>query len=223
MSEPRVLACPSCGAPAAFRAPFCTHCRGPLTWGAVPTLARGRLVTRLDPVNEDVDKRELVACERTRDGALATVGAGKAANGIVGLRRRHGCVVLESVALDPHAAIGVAARQQEEAASGGYSASAIPHFRSVGLSKVVASVKQAYFQPLHDWQFNEHVRRVGEPNEVEVRAADSILQVLVNGHLVATCIDATFGFGGFGWRVQSLTAQQPARVLIRSVAVYDVA
>lgn len=222
MSGVRVLACPACGAPSAFGAPFCTYCRGPLTWGAMPTLARGQLVARLDATKDEVDKRPLVASERTRDGTIVTVGPRKAGTGAIGLRRRHGCVVIEGVALDPQAAIGVAARQQEDAASGGYSLSVIPHFRSVGLSKVVASVKQAYFQPLHDWQFHEGVRRVGEPNEVELRAADSILQVLVNGRLVASCIDATFGFGGFGWRVQSLT-DQPARVLIRAVSVYDVA
>jgi hypothetical protein len=185
-------------------------------------LARGRLIARLDATKDVVDKKELVSVERTNDGAIATVGARKAANGAVGLRRRHGCVVIDGVALDPYATVGVAARQQESGTSGGYSLAVLPHFRTVNLAKVLASKEHVYFTPLCEWELHDSVRRVGERNEVELRAADSILQVLVNGQLVASCIDATFGFGTFGWRIQSVTGQ-PARTLIRSVTVYDVA
>ena len=221
MTEPKVLACPSCGGPTQFGAPFCAYCRGPLTWGAVPLLRRGRLVARLDGTKDLLDKREVQSLERTPNGTIVTVGARRAANGAVGLRRRHGCVVIEAAALDAQTGIGVAARQQASSASGGYSLAAIPYFRSVGLSKVVASATKVYSRGLHEWQLQPNVRRVNELNEIELRLADSIIQVFVNGEHVAACIDATFGFGTFGWRIQSLTGL-PARALIRSVAVYEV-
>ena len=220
--QPRVLQCPACGGPTQFGAAFCAYCRGPLDWGTIPLLSRGRLIARLDGTKDDFDRRELQAAERTGNGTVVTVGPRRAANGGVGLRRRHGCVVIEGATLDPHATLGVCARQQESNASGGYSLSLIPHFRTVNLAKVLASTVHVYYHALHDWEFYEGARRVGEPNELELRAADSILQVFVNGRHVASCIDATFGFGTFGWRIQSVT-DLPGRTLIRSVAVYEVA
>ena len=222
MTEPQILRCPSCGGPTQFGAPFCVYCRGSLTWGAVPLLARGRLIARLDGMRDALDKSQLTSLERTPSGSLATVAASKAANGAVGQRRRHGCIVVEAAAVDPHTGIGVAGRQQEASAAGGYSLSVAPHFRSVNLAKVVASREHVYFTQLHAWEFQPIVRRVGEMNEIELRLADSIIQVFVNGHHVAAVVDATFGFGSFCWRIQSLTAR-PARALIRSVSLFEVA
>jgi hypothetical protein len=222
VSEPRILQCSSCGAPIQFGAPFCVYCRSPLTWGAVPLLARGRLIARLDGAKDALDKREVQLLERRTDGTVVTVGPRRAANGAVGLRRRHGCIVIEAVALDAHATIGVAARQQELVSSGGYSLAVIPYFRTVDLAKVLASKTHLYSHGLCEWEFHESVRRVGEVNEVELRLADSIIQVFVNGQHVSSSIDATFGFGMFGWRIQSL-ADLPARALIRSVSLHEVA
>ena len=222
MSEPKVLACPKCGAPTSFGASFCVYCRTPLNWGAMPMLARGRLIAQMDGTRDVFSKRELIGLEKTPNGAVATVEARKAANGVVGPRRRHGCVVVHAASLDAHAAVGVAGRQQESTASGGYSLSVAPHFRTVNLAKVAASREHVYFTQLHAWEFQPNVRRTGELNEIELRMADSIIQVFVNGHHIAACIDATYGFGAFGWRIQSLTGM-PARVCIRSIALYEVA
>jgi hypothetical protein len=52
--------------------------------------------------------------------------------------------------------------------------------------------------------------------------ADSILQVFVNGEHIAACVDATFGFGWFGWRVEP-TDVQAARAILHSVSLYAVA
>ncbi len=222
MNGPKVLACPACGGPTQFGAAFCVYCRGPLTWGTVPVLARGRLVTRIDGTKDALDKRELQAIERTNDGTVVTVGPRLAGNGSVGPRRRHGCIVVEAAAIDSNATIGVCARQTESGASGGYSLAVVPHFQSVDLAKVVASKTHVYSRGLYEWEFHANVRRVGRMNEVELRLADSIIQIFVNGENIATCIDATFGFGTFGWRIQSLTGA-PARALVRSASVYDVA
>jgi hypothetical protein len=172
-----------------------------------------------------VSQRKLpgaIAITRSNEGTCVTVAARKAVNGQMGQRRRHGCIVADVAALDPNAGIGVSARQQEESATGGYSLLVVPYFRSVNLARVVASTTHVYSTPLHAYEFQRCVRPVGQPNEIELRCADSILQVFVNGHQVAACVDATFGFGGFCWRLQSLN-DKPARSLVRSAAVYDVA
>ena len=225
MTEPAVLTCPGCGAPAMFNAPFCTHCRNPLTWGAVPFLGRGKLIARCDAALEELPRRGPLGAldvTRTPQGAQVTVGGRKAVNGQLGPRRRHGCIVVDAMTLDGNAAIGAAARQQELGAAGGYAMLVVPHFRSVNLAVVVSSPKHVYSKPLHAFEYQSQVRPSGQPNEIEIRCADSIVQVFVNGRNVAACVDATFGFGGFCWRVASLT-DQPARALVRSVALYDVA
>ncbi|MFO0740132.1 MAG: hypothetical protein U0270_29805 [Labilithrix sp.] len=54
------------------------------------------------------------------------------------------------------------------------------------------------------------------------RCADSIHQIFINGHHVGACIDATFGFGGFGWRLESMDTR-PARAIFHSVSLNTVA
>ncbi|MBL9025672.1 MAG: hypothetical protein JNL21_25990 [Myxococcales bacterium] len=71
-----------------------------------------------------------------------------------------------------------------------------------------------------EWDCTPHVRPVGEPNTIELRCGDTLLQVFVNGARVSSIVDADLGFGAFGWRAISLGAA--SRVLFQSIEVWSV-
>jgi hypothetical protein len=80
---------------------------------------------------------------------------------------------------------------------------------------VLGAAQSAEIDVLTEWEVSSHVAPVGSPNRVELRCADSVLDLVVNGTRVATVIDARFGFGHFGWRATS--AELPTTVLLQSV------
>jgi hypothetical protein len=208
-----------------FGAPFCAYCRGPLTWGAIPLLGRGDLVMHCDATQVGVlPKRGPVQANETKapNGVLVTVPGMRAVTGELGARRRHGCIVIRVTALDPWSSVGVAARRHAAPGSCGYSLQVIPFYRVVNLSRFASTSKSAYIDPMHEYEFHPATMGLGAPNEIELRCADSILQIFVNGQQVGACLDATFGFGGFGWRVES-TSTTPGRAVVHAVSLYGVA
>ena len=225
MSGPNVLACPKCGGPTAFQSPFCVYCRAPLTWGTVPALARGPILFHADVTKDPLPRRpatEKINEQRSPQGVEVTCAGTKSLTGELGPPRRHGCIVVRASTLDTHAVVGVVARRQTIPGACGYFLQVFPYYRTVQLTRYASTATGAYASAIHDSEFHPRVLGLGQLNEIELRCADSIFQVFVNGHHLATCIDAALGFGGFGWRVEAREAS-PARALIQSVTLYGVA
>ncbi len=68
------------------------------------------------------------------------------------------------------------------------------------------------------WEFSPLIGGVGTVNDVELRFADSVFQVVLNGQRVATIVDASFGFGGLAWVVGSHPTA--SRVVLQAVAAW---
>lgn len=222
---PSILSCPSCGGPIAFGTPFCVYCRGPLTWGSIPLLNRGRLIAHIDATRDVLPRKiEIPPGSEIRgpQGVQITVGPAKAFNGEVALPRRHGCIVVRATAVDPNAGVGVVARRHAQPGACGYALIAVPFYRVIDYTRYVATSVTGYTDDLKRFEFHPGVAPLGQPNEIELRCADSIHQIFINGHHVGACIDATFGFGGFGWRLESMDTR-PARAIFHSVSLYTVA
>jgi hypothetical protein len=162
-----------------------------------------------------------VAEERTPHGVRVTTAGLKACTGELGPPRRHGCIVVRVSALDTNAAIGVVARRQTVPGACGYSLIITPYYRTVHLTRYAATTKVSNTTALHEFEFHTAVAPVGQPNEIELRCADSIFQIFVNGHQIGTCLDAALGFGGFGWRVESNT-KDAARAMIHATTLFAV-
>ena len=58
---------------------------------------------------------------------------------------------------------------------------------------------------------------VGVKNHVELRLADSVLEVILNGVRLSTVIDARYGFGSVGWRTSSYG--NSSRVVLHSLEI----
>jgi hypothetical protein len=188
-------------------------------------LSRGALVAHVDATKQELPRRgplHAAAEKRVPNGVEITCGAAKAVTGEMGPPRRHGCIVVRATAIDPNASVGVAARRHAAPGACGYSLQVLPFYRVVDLERYAATTNAAYTSGICSYEFHASVAPLGQPNEVELRCADSILQVFVNGALVSACVDATFGFGGFGFRLES-TTQQPARAIVHAVTLYAVA
>jgi hypothetical protein len=190
----------------------------------VPLLSRGALIGHVDATRDALPQRgplHAISVDKVAGGTQVACAGLKAVTGQFGGPRRHGCIVVRATATEPNCGIGVGARINS-APECGYSLMVSPHYRVVNLARYVATTKHAHSDHLHEFEFHPSVARVGQPNEVELRCADSILQVFVNGQQIAACLDAAFGFGGFAWRLQSRT-KLPTRAVIHSVSLYAVA
>ena len=222
---PSVLDCPTCGAPTAFGAPFCPYCSAPLTWGDPPRLARGALL---------VDKRHPAAplagraalkntpVVETPDGFIVTPNHLGSALAIEDRPRMHDfACVLDAVAIDRGAIISVLARgYADSGVVGGYAATVCPAFRSVRLVRILEGGMLSEIQILQNWTPCPQARGLGEPNLIELRVADAIIEVYINGERALSAVDAALGFGAVGWRVTSL--EGPSRALLRGIAAYEV-
>jgi hypothetical protein len=126
------------------------------------------------------------------------------------------CVAVRGIARTPWSGFGVQARVNVEGNStSGYQLAVYPALGTWQLVREVWFPADHHADPLVAWEFSPHVAAVGEVNEVELRCAGHILQVVLNGHLVRTVADASFGFGFAGWSVRSLSG--PAEVLLQSI------
>lgn len=218
--RPRVLECDHCGGPVGFRAPFCPYCRRELAWDAPPRLEVGPLVFSRDYRRDEIEGTVVTTkIERGLEGAIVSV-TGPFRILESDLPARDTVTSVEGVALDRGGAFGVVVRAFADGALfSGYVASVIPAFRTFRLSRNVEGGDVSTLRALSDWEPCEAVRPIGEPNKVEIRAADSILEVHVNGQRVLSLVDSGLAFGASGFRVFSL--EQRARVLIRRLDVHE--
>ncbi|MFO0553939.1 MAG: hypothetical protein U0271_36495 [Polyangiaceae bacterium] len=224
MMRPRVLECPTCGGPLRFQVPFCAYCRSPITWGDSLELDRGASVHA-----EHYPERPLLggsllrkeSLEKSADGHVVVLRAGTASWAKAMRNARDSCVAVTGVTVEPHAGFAAVARAHTE---GGvvdaYIAAVVPGLRSVRLARLCEGSDVSAVLPIRDWECSPHVAPIGYANTVELRVADTVLQLFVNGQRVLSAVDGGLGFGSFGWR--AFSCEGPARVLIRALEVFAV-
>jgi hypothetical protein len=218
-----VLTCPKCGAPTTWNAPFCAYCRAPLTWGSSPVdLDRGDPLFALDFASDALPEGGKVSTQRT-DGALVEIRDPRFEQyGPFAPRVRDVCIAMRGTALDDSGSFGVSARVQEEGgARTSYQLKVYPSLRAWMLRREATYTGKVYSEAIADWEHTPAVAGVGQENEIELRCADSLFQVLINGRRVVSTVDASFGFGGLAWVVGTMLAE-PAQVVLRSVAAWQV-
>lgn len=222
--SPHVLECRLCGAPVRFQVNFCAYCRAPLSWEQPLPLERAELVfSETYPQSPLLGSTILKATklEKTSGGIIAHIPPAGFAWAHSTMKMQNVCACVEAIALDREASFGVLVRAHAEGKIvSGYVASVAPGFRSFRLTRNIEGSKLSTASVLEDWQSTPVVAPVGGVNHIELRCADMMLQVLVNGVRVLSVLDAGLGFGGFGWRATSLGPA--ARVLFRSINAFAV-
>jgi hypothetical protein len=215
----RTLGCPTCGAPVTITMTVCRYCRAPFHARANLVLEAREGRTIFD-FTTGATPREVVAA---RD-IVPTAGVGLIFTlpGGVGTRVwgaapfKDGSVCVEGIAMDPDGGIDVGLRVVDAGrARLGYMLCTRPAVREISVARF-AKVSDANFEreDILRWTATSSLRGVGEINRVELLAADSLLQVRINGVLVARLDDARFGFGSPVYGATSYG--QPARVALRT-------
>ena len=217
---PRVLECSHCGGPVGYRAPFCPYCRSALTWTGPPSVERGGPILSRDYRHHEITGALVTTTiDHGADGALVSV-TGPFRVIELDHPARDTVTSVEGVVLDRGGALGVVVRAFADGALfTGYVASVIPAFRAFRLSRNVEGAEVSTMRALSDWEACEAVRPLGEVNVIELRAADSLLEVHVNGQRMLSLVDSGLAFGASGFRVFSL--EQRARVLVRRLDVHE--
>ncbi len=218
-----VLRCAMCGAPVGFQSEFCAYCRAPQAWPVVPDVQRGEPLARLefprDPLPADALAKG--AATAVQDGVRVHVEADRMPFGSVpAVIARDGCIALSGTCFEAHTAIGVGVRTRNEgSATTGYLLFVQPALRCFKLMRSVSSREVHHCEPLRDWEFSAAVRPLGAVNELELRCADSVLRVVVNGETVANVVDARFGFGTFRWLAETFD-RRPADVVLHGLGLW---
>ena len=218
----RSLDCPACGAPITYRAPFCSYCRLPLDWQGGLSLARGASVGSLDLRSPQAELPEAArfgkeVVVRVPEGILVHAKTNSSyTGGLVYLC--NGAVRVTGVQIEPSGFFGPVARMHQSGKLRcAYTLSVRPALRCFQLSIVYEGVGDGSAKVLVSWAYHPAIRPLGQPNEVELRAGDTLLEGYVNGALVTSAYDTVLGYGTFGWRCATLDA--PARTLFTSLEV----
>ncbi len=219
------LECTHCGAPVTYKVPFCPYCRAKLAWDAHLMLQRAAPFAMLDLARDPLpaeEKRWTDPVQRP-DGTLLVPDPSKLHRGHFRLQLRNACCVVAGVCLDPHGILGIMARMHKHGRSAcGYQLAVYPAFKSFRFRRLLWIDGELQHVITHDWEFAPQIAGVGQSNEVELRAADSLFQILVNGEITASIVDACFGFGQFGWCVASESDVSPAQVLLQRTGIFRV-
>jgi hypothetical protein len=203
VTEPRTLRCDHCGAPVEFESSFCAYCRARLRWGGTLDVEPGEALVSLDLTREPLPGGAALKKHVTTrsDGALVTLDHGTL-SGSLPLKLRDACVAASAVVSNVETGFGVTARlHQAGSASSCYSLMVNPSVRAYRVQRLLWSKNRTYVDTLRNWEVTPHLHGLGTLNRVELRYADSVLQVVLNGARAASLVDARFGFGAVGWRV----------------------
>jgi len=222
----RALSCSHCGGPVGYGDPACRWCSSPLSWPQVPRLQRGapRCVVdlRTAPLPGPVSTLSSVPCE---GGVEIAVEAKQMVSGHTEDGLTEVAVGLTGAALDRNGAFGVLARRSSTGSVAcAYALTVRPGLRTWAMSALLWGSQgttrgKTEVRVLRPPTFHEAVQGVGAWNEVELRAADHLLEVRVNDVVLATLVDGVFGFGSPGWRVLGLGG--PSRVQLHRFTVHD--
>ena len=224
MSGPRQLRCPNCGGPTTYRARTCGFCGGALTWIGDLLLSRGAEVETYELAKVALpDPVSKVHPKKVQGGVQLNLERSQLHSGLLKAPRRNGTVIIDGVCLDDAGAFGVLLRVSAVADSRvGYAITLRPGRRSVQVVRLAWNTSCTSTQRvLSAWQAHPQVHPVGVANRLEVRAADSMIQVLVNDQPISEVIDASFGWGRAGWR--ALAVDGSARVQLQRVGLFEVA
>jgi hypothetical protein len=160
---------------------------------------------------------------------LARAEAGAIGGGPLSFEARAQGAVLEGRAggaFDRAGAFAAVVRARAEGKiMGAYVAVVAPGRRSVRPWRAIEGQTVSETMPPRDRAHSPHVAPPGAPDVVELRAADAILRVFVNGRRVLSAEDAGLGFGAYGWRALSLAAsptEPPSAVLFAPFDAYEV-
>jgi hypothetical protein len=136
-----------------------------------------------------------------------------------GPQLRNGCVAVRGRALDSHGIFGLYARMHAEGdARAAYELMVYPAHRAWRMRRTLWLQSEAHTDVILDWEHTSLLAGVGNESEVELRFADSVFQVVLNGRRVATLIDASYGFGMLGWVAGSMRA--PARLVLHAASAW---
>ena len=222
--RPKSLECPSCGAPVGFQAPFCPYCRAEIAWGNTVPLERGARLRACDATREDLpvhDGIPIRGAGRNQEGTLIKLEQNKAFDDQFPVSLCDACIAVVARVDDKNGSVGVVARIHDLGKStGGYDLMIHPAYRSFRLSRVVLCKERAFREVIRSWEVAPCIGGVGVWNQVELRCADSLFEIVVNGQRVCTLTDARFGYGRFGWRVHG--REGPTSAVIRSVELFRV-
>ncbi len=208
--NPRVMTCSFCGAPVQFGDAFCAYCRAPLTWtGGIPEIGRGP---------------RLADFEFGRKGELVTAEPRKVCWGSMGPAVRNGCAVLRFTAWDV-GSVSLLFRTNQNGKDGdgycsAYEVRAEPGYRAFQLISVLWHDELEDVRIVRPFENEAALQGPGQPNEIEARFADSVLQIAINGRLVTTAVDSMFGFGNIGWRVRA-PLSGPARATLHELDLFE--
>jgi hypothetical protein len=224
VSGPLALRCPSCGAPVTFRARFCAYCRAALDFRSTPSLAGAGRPARI------FDLKDGISLPGTKPytnwytpkpgvGFELKVDPGRRAYGQTDPKLRDSIARITGVCHDPYGTFAIGARaHQIGALSAGYFFVLSPSRREVFARRDIASKDDA-FTTVIVRQAAHEIAGVGATNTLEVRCADSLFEVYVNGAKVTAFEDAHFCFGEHAWAVDAETAQ--TRVTIEKFEVEE--
>jgi hypothetical protein len=215
----RVLTCEQCGGPLVYGAPACAYCHAPQQWERLVSIERGSAFVENAFVQEPMLDLPREATRR-EDGILLDI---EKRNWHVwhrfGPHLRNGCFAVRGRALDPHGIFGIYARMHTEGqARAAYELMVYPAHRAWRMRRTLWWPSETHTDVVLDWEHTSLLAGVGSENEVELRCADSVFQVVFNGHRVATLIDASFGFGMLGWVAGSMRA--PARLMLHAASAW---
>jgi hypothetical protein len=200
---PRALACPRCGAPTPFRAPSCAYCGERLAWRGLIELAFADPIATADLSRVALPGTTYPNATREGDHVRIAIQTNRVSWGTFDPRLCDAGIVVTGTCLDAHGSLAVVARLISEGNSVTYySARVDPASRSARLERAIFA-DRLHVEALSDWEVNTAIAGVGARNELALLCADSLVQVRVNGVLVISVIDARFGYGRFGWRVDA--------------------
>lgn len=218
------LTCDNCGAPTAYLASRCAYCQAPLTWHEVPELRAGAVLRRFDlrrgepmPGMDQMPGVEL----RPGAGAMIPIEAGR--NAYLGARvpRRDAAVSLTAVALHESVTLGIDFRVTGIGrARTAYTVKISPRLRAFRIARILNTGKSLYLEELRVMETVEAIAGVGEPNVLDVRFADSVISVRVNGAHLGSFVDARYLYGDHGFSVGALHA--PGQALIAELEVREI-
>lgn len=221
------LECDHCGGPVSFRAPFCAYCRAKLTWDAQVVLERGAAILDFDLRHVPLPTEKPGGASffpRRPEGTLVESGPAALLNANLPPRLRDACLVIRGTCLDVHGSISLIARtHKSQTAKVCYELVFYPAYRSYRLSRVVWLGPGIGAEIIRDFTYAEPIAGVGKSNELELRVADSLFQVHVNGTLVTSIVEEAFGFGQFGWATSSQSRSHPSSILLERLSLFRVA
>jgi hypothetical protein len=216
------LECEHCGAPVTYKSPFCPYCRAKLTWGAHAVLQRGAPIVHADLGRDPIPSEDgrVGEPQKRPDGVLFSPKPAKLHRGHFAHRFRDVCAMVRGVCFEQQGTIGIMARMHKHGrSSAGYEVEIYPGFRSFRFRRVLWVDGELQHVIVHDWEHTPAIGGPGRVNELELRCADSLFQLVVNGELVLSLVEAAFGFGQFGWSCGSESEASGAQVLLMSVSL----